>query len=72
MDNYAPVEPDTHVFSGTIKTWNSDYGELITDSGVTVPLITRGFPALPVGARLTLIARKLRPLFQIEKVVKRE
>ena len=72
MDNYAPVEPDAHVFTGTIISWSSDYGELLTDSGVTVPLVTRGFPALPVGARLTLIARKFRPLFQIEKVVKRE
>ena len=64
------VESDTHVFTGIVRAWRSDYGELITDSGVTVPLVTRGLPPLPEGARVTLVARKLRPLFQIEKVVK--
>ncbi|MCC7251822.1 hypothetical protein [Hyphomicrobium sp.] len=71
MDDSHPVEPDTHVFTGTITAWRSDYGELFTDSGVTVPLLTRGLPAVPVGTRLTLVARKFKPLFQIERVVKR-
>lgn len=72
MDNSAPVEPDAHVFTGTVKAWRGDYGELVTDSGVTIPLLTRGLPAVPVGTRLTLVARKLKPLYQIERVVKRE
>jgi hypothetical protein len=72
MNNSAPVEPDTHVFTGTITAWRSDYGELVTDSGVTVPLLTRGLPAMPVGTRLTLVARKFKPLFQIERVTKRD
>jgi hypothetical protein len=71
MDSFAPVEPDTHVFTGTVKAWHSDYGELITDSGVTIPLVTRGLAPMPVGTRMTLVARKLRPLFLIEKVVQR-
>ena len=71
MNNYAPVEPDTHVFTGTIKSWHSDYGELLTDSGVTIPLVTHGLAPLPVGSRLTLVARKLKPLYLIEKVVQR-
>lgn len=69
MYNFA-VEPDTHVFTGTVRAWDQDFGELITDSGVTVPLVTRGLPAVAVGTRLTLVARKLKPLFQIEKMVK--
>jgi len=72
MDTFGPVEPETHVFTGTIRTWSSDYGELITDSGVTVPVVTRGLPVMTVGTRLTLVARKLKPLFVIEKVVRRE
>ena len=64
------VEPDTHVFTGIVRAWRTDYGELLTDSGVTVPLLTRGLPPLSEGTRVTLVARKLRPLFQIEKVVK--
>lgn len=70
MDSFAPVEPDTHVFTGTVKAWHSDYGELVTDSGVTIPVVTRGLPPLPVGTRLTLVARKFKPLFLIEKVIK--
>ena len=72
MDNNThPVEPDTHLFTGTVTAWRSDYGELFTDSGVMVPLLTRGLPAVPVGTRLTLVARKFKPLFQIDEVVKR-
>jgi hypothetical protein len=70
MDNFAPVEPDSHVFTGTVTAWRSDYGELLTDSGVKVPLLTMGMPAIPVGTRVTLVARKFKPLFQIEKAVK--
>ena len=65
-------EPGTHVFTGTVKVWRGDYGELLTDSGVTVPLTTQGHPTLREGARVTLITRKFRPLFQVEKVTKPE
>lgn len=69
MDNGIPVEPDTHVFTGTVKAWRTDYGELLTDSGVTVPFVTRGLSPLREGTRVTLVARKLRPLYQIERLV---
>jgi hypothetical protein len=65
-------EPGTHVFTGTVKVWRGDYGELLTDSGVTVPLTTQGHPTLLEGARVTLVTRKFRPLFQVEKVTKPE
>ncbi|WP_295558815.1 hypothetical protein [uncultured Hyphomicrobium sp.] len=71
MNSFAPIEPETHVFTGTVKSWQADYGELLTDSGVTVPLVTRGLSPLPVGTRLTLVARKFKPLFMVEKVVAR-
>ena len=69
MGDRGPLEDESQVFSGVIKVWRTDYGELLTDSGVTVPLVTRGYPAVPIGARVTLIARKYKPLFQIEKIV---
>lgn len=72
MDHSLPVEPNTHVFTGTVTAWHSEYGELVTDSGVTVPLLTRNLPAVPIGTRLTLVARKVRPLFQIERVTRHE
>jgi hypothetical protein len=70
MDEADPFEAGRYVFAGTVTVWRSDYGELFTDSGVTVPLVTRGHPLLREGMRVTLIARKQRPLFQIEKVIK--
>jgi hypothetical protein len=45
---------------------------LVTDSGVTVPLLTQGHAPVREGARVTLITRKLRPRFQIERVVRAE
>ncbi len=69
MSNRGPLEDEAQVFSGIVKVWRSDYGELLTDSGVTVPLVTSGYRPLPVGARITLVARKYKPLFQIERIV---
>ena len=62
------LEPGTQVFSGTIRVWGSDYAELSTDSGVTIQLVTRGYPGLRDGARVTVVVRKYRPLYQIEDV----
>jgi hypothetical protein len=65
-------EPGTYVISGTVKLWRADYGELLTDSGVTIPIVTQGHPMMLEGARLTLQTRKLRPLYMIDKVIKPE
>lgn len=70
MDASDLVEPNTHVFTGTVTIWRKDYGELCTDSGVTVLLLTQDMPAVPVGTRVTLVARKFKPIFQIEKMTK--
>jgi hypothetical protein len=69
-ERFDLLEPGTHVFTGTVKVWRGDYGELLTDSGVTVPLTTQGHPPMREGARVTLVTRKFRPLFQVEKVIK--
>lgn len=69
MPDRRPLEDEAQVFSGVIKVWRGDYGELLTDSGVTVPLVTSGYGSIPVGARVTLVARKYKPLFQIERIV---
>ncbi len=68
MADRGPLEENSQVFTGIIKSWRSDYGELLTDSGVTVPLVTEGYPAIPIGMRVTVVARKYKPLFQIEKL----
>lgn len=70
MEDPDSFEPGAHVFTGTIKTWNNVYGELVTDSGVVVPLITQGVTRMQIGSRVTIVARKLRPRFVIERVDK--
>ena len=70
MDDPDPFEPGTHVFIGTIRTWGSNYGELVTDSGVTIPLVTQGHSPIPQGVRITISARKYRPLYRVEKIYK--
>lgn len=62
------LEPGTHVFSGTVRVWGSDYAELLMDSGVTIQLIPQGHPMRRVGERVTIFARRYRPLYQVEKV----
>ncbi len=62
------LEPGTHVFSGTVRVWGSEYAELTMDSGVTIQLITQGHPVRRVGERVTIVARRYRPLYQVEKV----
>ncbi|MFN0219468.1 MAG: hypothetical protein ACKVP4_11720 [Hyphomicrobium sp.] len=68
MDDPEAFEPGDHVFTGTITTWNANFGELLTDSGVSVPLLTQGVTRMRVGARVTILARKLRPRFVIQRV----
>jgi hypothetical protein len=69
MDNTDPFEPGSQIFTGTIKFWRGGYGELVTDSGVTIPLTTEGHPAFRVGARVKIIARKYKPRFFAETVI---
>ncbi|HML30905.1 MAG TPA: hypothetical protein PKE16_19095 [Hyphomicrobium sp.] len=61
------LEPGTHVFSGTVRVWGNDYAELHTDSGVTIQLVTQGHQRLRDGARITVVARRYRPLYQVEE-----
>lgn len=68
MDEIDPFEPESQIFVGTIKFWRSGYGELVTDSGVTIPLNTQGQPAYRVGMRVRIVARKYKPRFFVEAV----
>jgi hypothetical protein len=70
MYDHGPLEENSQVFTGIIKSWRNDYGEPLTDSGVTVPFVTQGYPAVPLGTRVNLVARRYKPLFQIEKLTK--
>ena len=68
MDEIDPFEPGSQIFVGTVKFWRNGYGELVTDSGVTVPFTMPGQSALRVGARVRIVARKYKPRFFAESV----
>ena len=61
-------EPGTQVFTGTVRAWGGPFAELVTDSGLTVTFTTEGTPAVPEGARVTIVARKYLPLFHVVRV----
>lgn len=69
MDDGDLFEPDTSVFTGTVKSWSPSGGEIVTDSGITVVVATVGQAAVPIGTRLTVTVRKFRPRYQIIKAV---
>lgn len=68
MNDLDPFEQGTQTFTGTVRAWASNTGELVTDSGVVVFLDTRGQPPIPVGTRVTLVARKYRPCHLVMRV----
>ena len=68
MDDLDPFEPGTHTYSGVVKAWNANSGELVTDSGLVLFLSTQGQPQVPIGARVSVVTRKYRPCFLVTRV----
>jgi hypothetical protein len=68
MDEIDPFEPGSQIFVGTIKFSRSGYGELVTDSGVTVPFTTQSQSVFRIGTRVRIVARKYKPRFFAEAV----
>ena len=67
MDDPDPFEPGTFEFTGVIKIWGDSYGELVTDSGVTVLFGTQGIQAASAGSRIRIITRRFRPRYHIDQ-----
>jgi hypothetical protein len=72
MDDPDPFELGTYEFTGVVKIWRDSYGELTTNSGVTVLFVTQGFQPVPEGTRITIVTRKFRQRYQIERAFKAE
>jgi hypothetical protein len=72
MSESEIFEPEWHVFSGTVIRWDGVYGELLTDSGVTILLTTHGHPEFSKGARVTLRTRKYRLRYAVAQVLRTE
>lgn len=65
MDPSHLLEPETHVFTGVVTSWHNGIGELVTDSGIFVPLVVEGHPPIVEGTRITISAKKFRPIYQV-------
>lgn len=63
MDDLDVFEPGTHNFTGTVKSWSANSGELVTDSGLSIIFATQGQQPVPVGARITIVAKRYRPRY---------
>lgn len=68
MDESELLEPDTRVFFGRLTRWKDRQAHLVTDSGLTVVLETNGVKPLPEGARVTVVARKYLPVYQVVRM----
>jgi hypothetical protein len=63
MDDADLFEPETHTFSGVVKEWGQFWGELVTDSGLSIIFVTRDQQAVPPGTRISINAKKFRPRY---------
>lgn len=63
MTDIDMFEADTHIFTGVVKEWGPNWGELVTDSGLAIVFVTRDQPLVPQGTRITVNARKFRPRY---------
>ena len=70
MGDDDPLEPGTHVFSGNITVWRPPIAEIVTDSGLTVPLSIDCVAAVAVGTRVTIVARRIKPRYQVVKITR--
>jgi hypothetical protein len=62
MDDVDLFEPGSHVFTGVVRSWTGNYGELVTDSGLSVIFVIQGQPQPMIGERITIKARRYRPV----------
>lgn len=65
MGDLDLFEPGTQVFTGVVRSWSGAFGELVTDSGLSVIFVLQGQVQPQVGERITISARRFRPVYQV-------
>jgi len=68
MGDLDLFEPGTQVFTGVVRSWSGSFGELVTDSGLAVIFVVQGQLQPQVGERITISARRYRPVYQATTV----
>ncbi|MDX2307770.1 MAG: hypothetical protein NW216_06000 [Hyphomicrobium sp.] len=68
MGDLELFEPGTQVFSGTVRSVTGIFGELVTDSGLSVVFVVQGQPQPQIGTRITISARRYRPIYHATSI----
>ncbi len=70
MDDADLFEPETHSFTGVIREWGPFWGELVTDSGLSIVFVTREQEPVPQGTRIMINAKRFRPRYLPTRIAK--
>ena len=70
MGDLDLFEPGTQVFTGVVRSWSGAFGELVTDSGLSVIFVVQGQPQPLVGERITISTRRYRPVHQVTNLTR--
>ncbi len=70
MGDLDLFEPGTQVFTGVVRSWTGAFGELVTDSGLSVIFVVQDRPQPLVGERITISARRYRPIYHAATVTR--
>lgn len=70
MGDLDLFEPGTQVFTGTVRSWSGGFGELVTDSGLSVIFVVQGQPQPQIGERITISTRRYRPVYHAATVTR--
>ena len=72
MGDLDLFEPGTQIFTGVVRSWSGACGELVTDSGLSLIFVLQGQgePQPKVGERITISARRFRPVYQAATITR--
>jgi len=74
MGDLDLFEPGTQIFTGVVRSWSGAFGELVTDSGLSLIFVLQGQgqgePQPKVGERITISARRFRPVYQAATITR--
>jgi hypothetical protein len=72
MGDLDLFEPGTQIFTGVVRSWSGAFGELVTDSGLSLIFVLQGQgESQPkVGERITISVRRFRPVYQAATITR--
>lgn len=68
MGDLELFEPGAQIFTGTVRSLSGIFGELVTDSGLSVVFVVQGQPQPQIGSRITINTRRYRPIYHATSI----